>query len=161
MLSVDVKLVLMPVILVAWFVGCSKQEPYRIDGFENFSPEQKEAVVSVFSKLNEDAGRTLVSESGDGYRISIHLADELNNASEQGHAEMSLSGCTITLLRSLRLSLLKAVAIHELGHCLGLPHVQPTYGAVMSPQTGPIEVYYSGSSYQEFIESLLQTPRLH
>lgn len=127
-------LALLGLALVA--VGCTEHEvdvePYRLWVSPRFSSAQQVAARNACKRWNEIAGRTAVTIDGVGDRERMAIiphAFPIDGIDAQGwHAEHGVlliaqdnyacSGNT----RDMRC--FEAIVIHEIGHLMGVPHVQ-------------------------------------
>ena len=142
-------------------VGCGKNRTYSLHGLENLpSDENREWVLDAASEMNKQTKRNFVEPNGTGYPVTVTV---VNNAppNRMGHAIAAIDGCKIELTSSILddKDRVKAVMIHELGHCAGLEH-SPVDGDVMYAYTVGWS-NYSQDSVQSFAHRLLGSVAVH
>jgi len=155
------------IVVVLLVIGCGNKRPSSeawpamVVPVDSFSDVQKEELRDIADELNTLSGQTLVTEGEPqpGFSISILLVDPPENKRNRaGYATLTDEGCEIQLSKFLyeptRKDYLRAVFLHELGHCAGLDHDNdPT--SLMYPTTNRYSEY-TPEALSQFAAKVLQ-----
>lgn len=149
--------------LIFLLIGCGRTESYRLEGLSELDAESYALISDAIDSLNDRVGRTLFSEDNEGYPIFLEPAEDMGGELVLGSATTEFSKCTIQILCTLidhsNEDLLASVVWHEIGHCLGLHHVDEP-NDLMYPQSKPFS-QYSDDMIDHFINQLLSSVKIN
>lgn len=117
----------------------TKTWPASIQGMSGFTKAQKDEVLSYVKDLNMFMGREIVvlnRENAFTLTFKFVPARELDTTTI-GMAHTGDESCAIDLSSELfddLVSYTETTVWHEIGHCAGLEHIDPSSGEIMSPE---------------------------
>lgn len=126
-------------VFLATLAACSTYAPVMdpsLDVSAEFTPAQREAIAKAAAKWNTITMRPIVLKGGGHWRVFLGSPKEVV---ADGYVGWTISGSRheIWIKPGLSEETFYATILHELGHALGLHHVQGK--AVMNPTVGQTE----------------------